>query len=60
MPTLKPSHLIAMGVMSGPYPVTKLRRLREFIAVFRQYRRAHSAIYAARIAYGCAFRNLPF
>lgn len=34
--------------------------LRNFIAIYRQYRAAHSPIYAARIAYGCAFRNLPF
>lgn len=35
-------------------------QLREFIAVYRQYRRAHSALYAARIAYGVAVKGLPF
>jgi hypothetical protein len=34
--------------------------LRDFIAVYRLYRRHHSIAYAARIAYGCAFRGLPF
>jgi len=31
-----------------------------FIRVYRQYRQAHSIGYAARIAWGVAFRNLPF
>ena len=34
--------------------------LREFIQVYRLYRRHHPATYAARIAFGCAFRGLPF
>lgn len=34
--------------------------LREFARIYRQYRASHSALYAARIAYGCAFRGLPF
>ncbi len=34
---------------------------REFINVYRQYRRAgHPRSYAARIAYGIAVQGLPF
>jgi hypothetical protein len=33
---------------------------REFVRVYRQYRAIHRPTYAARIAYGVAFRNLPF
>lgn len=36
-------------------------RFSEFIAVYRLYRKAaHGRMYSARIAYGCAFKNLPF
>lgn len=35
-------------------------KLREFIAVWWQYSRHHSPIYAARIAWGIAFKGLPF
>jgi len=35
-------------------------RIKEFIAVYRLYARHNPRIYAARIAYGCAFRGLPF
>lgn len=37
-----------------------MSRLREFLSVYRAYRVVHSPFYAARIAYGCAFRQLPF
>lgn len=37
-----------------------MKALRDFLAVFRLYRRHHSIGYAARIAYGCAFRKFPF
>ena len=37
-----------------------MRQIIDFIALFRLYRRAHGTRYAARIAYGCAFRGLPF
>lgn len=37
-----------------------MSRLREFLQVYRLYRQAHSVSYAARIAYGIAFRGLPF
>ena len=37
-----------------------MKALRDFLSVFRLYRRQHSISYAARIAYGCAFRKLPF
>lgn len=35
-------------------------RLREFIDIYRAYRLCHSRLYAAKIAFGCAFRGLPF
>jgi len=34
--------------------------LTEFIKVYREYRAAHSPLYAAKTAYGIAFRGLPF
>ena len=37
-----------------------MRTLRDFIAVYRQYRRSHSAFYSARTAYDIAVRGLPF
>jgi hypothetical protein len=37
-----------------------MSRLVEFVSVYRAYRRFHPARYAARIAFGCAFRGLPF
>lgn len=39
---------------------TVLRKCADFIAVYRLYRRAHPRAYAARIAYGIAFKELPF
>jgi hypothetical protein len=38
-----------------------MSKLASFVATFRLYRNAgHSRRYSARIAYGCAFRSLPF
>lgn len=37
-----------------------MNALRDFVAAFRLYYRRHSALYSARIAYGIAFRGLPF
>jgi hypothetical protein len=37
-----------------------MTKLRDFFATYSLYRREHSMLYAARIAYGCAFRGLPF
>jgi hypothetical protein len=37
-----------------------IRKLSTFIAVYRLYRREHPRSYAARIAYGIAFKGLPF
>jgi hypothetical protein len=37
-----------------------MKQLREFISVFRLYAKHNPYSYAARIAYGCAFRKLPF
>ena len=33
---------------------------REFFDVYREYRKSHSREYARQIAYGIAFRGLPF
>ncbi len=37
-----------------------MTRIKLFFAVWRQYASAHNPIYAARIAFGVAFKNLPF
>lgn len=37
-----------------------MSKLRDFIEIFHQYRSHHGIVYAARIAYGCAFNKLPF
>ena len=38
-----------------------MNKLKDFMAVYKLYRRsAHTPIYAARIAFGMAFLNLPF
>ena len=37
-----------------------MSRIAEFVAVYRLYRVAHGPLYAARIAYGCVYRGLPF
>jgi hypothetical protein len=39
-----------------------MSRLREFFQIYRAYRASgfHTRRYCARIAFGCAFRGLPF
>lgn len=37
-----------------------MSRLREFLSVFRLYAKHNPPLYAARIAWGVAFRGLPF
>lgn len=37
-----------------------MSRLRDFVAVFRLYRRAHKPLYAARIAWSVAVNKTPF
>ena len=37
-----------------------MSRLRDFLSLYRIYRAHHSRAYAMRIAYGCAFKGLPF
>lgn len=36
------------------------QQIREFVQVYRLYRIANTRRYSARIAYGCAFKGLPF
>ena len=40
--------------------MTITEKLNEFVSTYKLYRLAHSRLYAARIAYGCAFKGLPF
>lgn len=37
-----------------------MSKLRDFVNLYRLYRAAHSPAYAVRIAFGVAFRGLPF
>lgn len=37
-----------------------MKQLREFISVFRLYAQHNPYSYAARIAYGCVYKGLPF
>jgi len=37
-----------------------MSKLIEFIQIYRLYRRHNTRRYSARIAWGCAFRGLPF
>ena len=37
-----------------------MSRIADFLQIYKLYRRAHSPLYAARIAFGCAFRRTPF
>lgn len=37
-----------------------MSRIIDFVEVFLLYRKKHSIWYAARIAYGCTFKQLPF
>jgi hypothetical protein len=66
--------LIANGSIQGPFTKrTWLRTAREYLrdrslpsrayefwCIYRIYKRHNSARYSARIAWGCAFRDLPF
>lgn len=38
----------------------QMTRIIEFVQVFRLYARHHKPMYAARIAWGIAFKGLPF
>lgn len=37
-----------------------MKKLADFLSVFRLYAKHHSPVYAARMAWGIAFRSLPF
>ena len=37
-----------------------MNKLREFLSIYRIYALHHPRRHALRIAYGCAFRGLPF
>lgn len=37
-----------------------MRQVVEFVNIYRQYRKVHSVRYSLTIAWGCAFRGLPF
>ena len=37
-----------------------MRKLIDFIETYAAYREQHGRIYSARIAFGVAFRGLPF
>lgn len=37
-----------------------MKSLRLFLSAYTAYRTCHSPLYAVRIAYGIAFRGLPF
>jgi hypothetical protein len=37
-----------------------MKKLATFRGIYRLYRRAHSRRYSFGIAFGCAFRGLPF
>ena len=34
--------------------------LSDFTSIYRQYRKHHGIVYSLRIAYGCAFKGIPF
>ena len=49
------------AVMSAFLEDKPMGRFAHFASTYRLYRRGgHSIIYAARIAWGCAFKGLPF
>ena len=48
------------GIRTRPVYESRPGGFAEFCAVFLQYRRHHGIAYAARIAYGIAFKGLPF
>jgi len=37
-----------------------MKKIKDFIEVYRKYRRHHPIKYSAGIAFGIAFRGLPF
>lgn len=37
-----------------------MSRIMEFIHIYKAYRVTHGRRYAARIAWGCCFKQLPF
>jgi hypothetical protein len=37
-----------------------MSKINDFLSVYRLYRVKHSRRYAARLAYGIAFKDLPF
>jgi len=37
-----------------------MNKIKDFIAIYRLYSHHNPRLYAARIAFGCAFRDLPF
>lgn len=37
-----------------------MKKFIEFFKVFRAYRKTHSPMYAARLAFDIAYRGLPF
>jgi hypothetical protein len=37
-----------------------MSKIEEFLEVYRLYRSHHSIFYAAKIAFGVAFKNKPF
>ena len=37
-----------------------MKQIKDFFSVYRMYRRHHPRKYAANIAFGIAFRGLPF
>ena len=39
---------------------TAMKRVADFLSVYRLYRHHHPARYAARVAWGIAFKGLPF
>ena len=39
---------------------SEMKRITEFLQVFRLYARHHKPTYAARSAWGIAFKGLPF
>ena len=62
-----PVLLLSTGAMSGPHhrpPATPIRlahRITDFAQTYALYRRGgNTRRYSARIAYGCAFLDLPF
>jgi len=37
-----------------------MEAIKDFVSIYRLYSRHHPRMYAAKIAYGIAFRGLPF